>query len=199
MLEVAVALHLHRKDPSEPRHQLSRSLWRCAVPQSFHELLAKCNRTAFKLEFRDQYTTGDPGYVAWQAEALDRAVEEYAGRTAIARGAVQRGVQMKRARVVSEPVSDYVRFEHAVISRVNIAAGEVIRWVPRQRVSDLALPGNDVWIFDDSVLQFCFFACDGRFVGNDVSADPQAAKLCAAAFEAAWERGVDHDQYSVTP
>jgi hypothetical protein len=102
---------------------------------------------------------------------------------------------MKRARVVSEPVSEYIAFEHAVTSQVNIAAGERIRWVGRQRVSDLALPGNDVWIFDDRVLQFCLFADDGRFVGNELSIEPVVVRLCVSAFEGAWERGVDHDQY----
>lgn len=167
------------------------------MPESFDELLANCTRTALKLEFRDQYMTDDPGYIAWQAGDLDRAVQEYAGWTAIARDAVHRGIQMKRARIVSEPVSAYITFEHAVTSRVNAAAGELIRWVPRQGVSDVALPGNDVWIFDESVLQFCFFAGDGRFMGNEVSTDAELVKLCLSAFEAVWERGIDHDQYRV--
>lgn len=167
------------------------------MPESFDELLAGCNRTALKLELRDQYMTVDPGYVAWKAGDLDRAVELYAGWSATVRDAVQRGIQMKRARIVSEPLSEYITFEHAVTSRVNVDAGEQIRWVPRQRVSDLALPGNDVWIFDDSLLQFCLFGGDGHFVGNEVSTDPDVVKLCVSAFEASWERGVDHDEYSV--
>lgn len=165
------------------------------MPESFADLLAECNKTAFKLEFRDQYMTGDPGYVAWQAGDLDQAIREYADWTEQARSAIQRGVQMKRARIISEPVSDYIAFEHAVTTSVNIAAGEQIRWVPRQRVSDLALPGNDVWVFDDAVLEFYFFAGNGRFVSNDVVTDPEAVKLCASAFDAAWDRGIDHDQY----
>jgi hypothetical protein len=173
-------------------------LWRGAVPESFDELLAQCGRTALKLELRDQYMTADPGYVAWQAGDLDRAVQEYAGWTETVRAAVQRGVQVKRARVVSEPVSEYIAFEYAMTSRVNVAAGEQIRWVPRHRVSDLALPANDVWVFDDSVLQFCLFAGDGRFVANEVYADPEVVKLCVSAFAAAWERGIDHDQYNLT-
>jgi hypothetical protein len=168
------------------------------VPESFDELLARCTRTALKLEFRDQYMTGDPGYLAWQAGDLDQAIAEYAGWTATARAAVGRGVQMKRVRIVSEPVSEYIAFEYAVTAQVNAAAGELIRWVPRQRVSDLALPGNDVWIFDDRVLQFCLFAGDGRFTGNVVGTDSEVLKLCASAFEAAWERGIDHDQYNPT-
>ncbi|GAA3594926.1 DUF6879 family protein [Kribbella ginsengisoli] len=165
------------------------------MPESFDELLAKCTRTALKLELRDQYMIDDPAYQAWRAGDLDRAVEEYAGWTEVARSAIERGIQMKRVRIVSEPFSEYIAFEYAVTSRVNIAAGEQIRWVGRPRVSDLALPGNDVWIFDDSVLQFYLFAGDGRFMGSDVSTDPEVVKLCASAFEAAWERGADHDQY----
>lgn len=168
------------------------------MPESFDELLAKCTSTALKLEFRDQYMTGDPGYAAWQAGDLDKAVQEYAGWTELARDAIRRGVQMKRARIVSEPVSEYISFEYAVTARVNTAAGELIRWVPRQRISDLAMPGNDVWVFDGSVLQFCFFAGDGRFMGNEVSRDPEVVKLCLSAFEAAWDRGVDHDQFNIT-
>jgi hypothetical protein len=176
----------------------SSSLWRFAVPASFDELLAMCKETAFKLEFRDQYMTGDPGYIAWQTGDLDRAETEYAGWTALARDAVQRGVQMMRARIVSEPVSEYIVFEHAVTSQVNVAAGELIRWVPRQRTSGIALPGNDVWIFDDKILQFCLFAGDGRFVGNEISTDPDVVRMCSSAYQAAWERGIDHDQYRVT-
>jgi hypothetical protein len=165
------------------------------VPLSFDELLAECKQSAIKLEFRDLYMTSDPGYLAWQAGDLDRAVEEYADWTALARSAGARGVRMRRARVVSEPVSEYIAFEHAVTSRVNIAAGELIRWVPRQQTSDLAFPGNDVWVFDELVVQFCFFAGDGRFTGNDVATDPAVVKFCVSAFEAAWERGIDHDDF----
>ncbi|WP_433015862.1 DUF6879 family protein [Kribbella sp. CA-294648] len=165
---------------------------------SFDELLASCTRTALKLEFRDQYMTDDPAYVAWQAGDVDRAIREYASWTEIAGSTAARGVEIKRVRVVSEPVSDYIAFEHAVTSRVNIVAGEAIRWVPRSRVSAIAVPGNDVWIFDEATLQFCLFAGNGRFIGNEVSTDPDAVKLCLSAFEAAWERGIDHEHYSTT-
>lgn len=167
------------------------------MPESFDELLASCARTALKLEFRDQYMTTDPGFAAWRAGQLDQAVREYAGWTETARRATERGVQLKRARVVSEPVSDYIAFEHTVTTRVNIAAGEEIRWVPRRRVSTLALPGNDVWVFDDNTLQFCLFSGDGSFVANEVNRDPEVVKLCSSAFEAVWERGIDHDLYTL--
>jgi hypothetical protein len=31
---------------------------------------------------------------------------------------------------------------------MNAAAGEDVRWLPRRRASDLALPGTDFWVLD---------------------------------------------------
>jgi hypothetical protein len=39
---------------------------------------------------------------------------------------------------------------------------------------------------------------DGSFTGNDVTTDPAAVKFCVSAFEAAWERGIDHDEFQTT-
>ncbi|MGP3958162.1 DUF6879 family protein [Nonomuraea sp. 3N208] len=163
----------------------------------FSELLAKCERTAFKLETRDQYMTSDPGYLAWEAGDPDGAVLSYADWTATAKAAVDRGVSMRRVRVISEPVSTYISFEHAVTPGVNLAAGEEIRWLPRRLASDLLLPGNDVWIFDDRLVQFCYFAGDGAWVANDENESPIVVRQCATAFAAAWDRATDHKEYTV--
>ncbi|WP_157246265.1 DUF6879 family protein [Nonomuraea typhae] len=163
----------------------------------FSELLATCKHSAFKLEMRDQYMTGDPGYRAWEAGDLDEAVRQYADWTDTARMATERGVAMRRVRIVSEPVSTYITFEHAVTPGVNLTAGEAIRWLPRHRASDLALPGNDVWIFDDRLVQFCHFAGDGAWTANDETEDPATVKLCATAFASAWDRATDHAEYQL--
>ena len=69
-----------------------------------------------------------------------------------------RGVQFRRARVVSEPIAPFIRFEYEITATVNIAAGEQVRWLPRRRASDLCLPGNDFWVFDDRLVRFGYFA-----------------------------------------
>lgn len=61
------------------------------------------------------------------------------------RATAARGVKLRRARIVSEPVSEYIRFEHDGTPQ-NIAAGEDVRWLPRARASALSLPGNDCWV-----------------------------------------------------
>lgn len=54
----------------------------------------------------------------------------------------RRGVQMRRARIVSEPITPYIRYEYDGTFS-NIAAGEDVRWLPRPRTADLLLPGVD--------------------------------------------------------
>jgi hypothetical protein len=67
-----------------------------------------------------------------------------------------RGVAVRRLRVVSEPVTDYIRFEHATTGS-NIDAGEQVRWLPRRRTADLLLPGCDCWVFDGRRVLLSYF------------------------------------------
>lgn len=106
------------------------------------------------------------------------------------------GVAIRRARVVSEPASDYIAFEHSG-TFTNVAAGEEIRWLPRRNASDLALPGNDYWLFDSRLVQFNIFDGNGRWVHTYQTEDPEVAAFCTSAFEAVWERAVPHEKYIV--
>lgn len=164
---------------------------------TFEELLSACGRTALKLELRDVYMTDDPGYLAWLSGDIDAAVGSYANWTRTARSAVTRGVSMRRVRVISMPVTPCISFEHAITDQVNIAAGEVVRWLPRRLASTLFLPGNDVWVFDDRVVQFYYFAGDGSYLGDEVSDMPSVVRQCGAAFLSAWERGIDHYEFTL--
>src|SRR5213078_2293926 len=99
---------------------------------------------------------------------------------------VGRGVEVRRARIVSEPVSEYIRFEHYLTPFVNVRAGEQVRWLPRRRATDLALPGNDFWLLDGRIVLVNHFTGEGESADHDVLEDPALAKLCATAFEAVW-------------
>jgi hypothetical protein len=162
---------------------------------TFNELLAGCERSAVHLEMRDSYTPSDPALLDWLAGRRFDPADRWSGWLEKIRSTVARGVVVRRARIVSEPVSDYIRFEHDVTDGLNIAAGELVRWLPRREASDLALPGNDFWVFDGRVLVWNHFAGNGDWVGEESSDDPAAVKLCVSAFEAVWERGVDHAEY----
>lgn len=166
-------------------------------PLTFDEMVAGARHSAVHLEMRDTYVPDDPSFIAWQGgPAFDRTERESQWHHLIGQ-AVGRGVRVRRARIVSEPVADYIRFEHSVTDSMNIAAGEKVRWLPRRLASDLALPGNDFWVFDDHLVRFGFFSGDGHYLGEELTGEPAVIKLCLSAFDAVWERAVDHADYQL--
>src|SRR2546430_11800970 len=159
--------------------------------------MRSCERSAVHLELRDGYMRDDPMYIAWQAgdryDQADRASWWHPWLQLVA-DTVGRGVAVRRARVVSEPVSEYIRFEYDVTFR-NVAAGEQVRWLPRRHATDLALPGNDFWLLDDSIALVHHFSGEGDIVDFEMLREPAVVKLCSSAFEAVWARATPHEQY----
>jgi len=156
-------------------------------------LLDGARRRALHLELRDVYADS-AAFPAWKAgEPHDRGPADRQWHGLIA-PLVARGIDVRRLRVVSEPVTDYIRFEYEVTPAANLAAGERVRWLPRSRASDLRFPGNDFWLVDDSML-FNLFSGDGEWTGVELITDADVVKFCGSAFDAAWDRGVDHEVY----
>ncbi|WP_059007132.1 DUF6879 family protein [Streptomyces specialis] len=167
----------------------------------FVDLLANCRRSAVHLEMRDVYgiEEEDAAFAAWKAGHRPDPADPASWWTDFhtwVRDAAARGVRFRRARIVSEPVTDYIRYEHACTFQ-NIAAGEEVRWLPRREASDLALPGNDFWLFDDTTVMFNYFTGKGGSAGAELNQTSSVAKLCSAAFAAVWERAVPHQEYQV--
>jgi hypothetical protein len=173
---------------------------RSSVP-TFAELLGGAVESAVHLEMRDSYAVDyeEGPFADWRAgfrhDPDDRA-SWWRPWLDLVQETVGRGVVMRRARIVSEPVSDYIRYEHSG-TFTNVAAGEQVRWLPRRHASDLALPGNDFWLIDSRLIRWNHFTGDGASGGGELSTDPAAAKLCAEAFDAVWERGIPHDRYEI--
>lgn len=168
-----------------------------SVP-SFAELLGRCQRSAVHLELRDSYAPTER-FEAWRrGERInwqDRASWWHPYDQLIT-DAVARGVVIRRARVVSEPVSEYIRWEHYV-THANVAAGEDVRWLSRRRATNIALPGNDFWLFDDVLLRVHHFSGDGAVVEDEITEDAETVRLCSTAFETVWRRAVPHHLYDV--
>ncbi|MEV7020823.1 DUF6879 family protein [Kitasatospora sp. NPDC093558] len=168
-----------------------------AAEPTLEHLLSTCRRSAVHLELRDGYMLDDPLYVRWRAGHRDDRADRaswWSPWLQLVADAVERGVEVRRARVVSEPVSEYIRFEHEITFR-NIAAGEDVRWLPRRRATDLSLPGNDFWLIDDTVAVIHHFSGDGDFVDDETTDDRDVIELCSAAFAAVWERAFPHQDY----
>jgi uncharacterized protein DUF6879 len=168
-------------------------------PASYEELNDLCRgiRKSFvHLETRDSYGTevelphmarwrrGEPDDFAWLAWWLE-----------MLRGHRAAGRTCRRARIVSEPLSDYQRwtFSHA---GVLIDAGEDIRYVPRRSLGTVALPGSgDFYVFDDQLVLFLHYAGNGTNASFETTNDPRTVRTCRQAFETVWDLATPFRDY----
>jgi hypothetical protein len=161
-------------------------------------LIDSFQREALHLEMRDSYGTaaelshlakweaGEPDDIGWLRPWFDRVS-----------AATQAGKVFRRARIVSEPVSNYHKWV-LKDSHLFVKAGEDIRWVPRSRVSAVALPGNDFWLFDDQILVFLIFSGGGQVVDRQKIRDRSVVDLCRTAFEKVWELSIPDSEYQAS-
>ncbi|MFD4788484.1 DUF6879 family protein [Streptomyces sp. NPDC058459] len=141
----------------------------------------------------------DPEFIAWQNGKRHAPTDRsswWGGWHDAVQNAVARGVTVRRARIVSEPLSAYTRYEYD-LTFANLAAGEAVRWLPRRRTTDLAVPGTDFWVFDGTLALFHHFTGDGQLAddGREYTDDSARVRLATEAFEEVWQRAIPHEEY----
>jgi hypothetical protein len=157
--------------------------------------MVRRSRRAFHLELRDSYhvvqedepfarwLAGEPDDYAWRQDWLSFVREVTAG-----------GTRIERLRVITEPPSDYVRWEHALDPQ-NIAVGEEIRYLPRQVATDVSWPAEDCWLLDDDQLILSLFKPDGRSAGFAIEDAPDLVVQYRAVRDIGWPRGMPSAEY----
>ncbi|WP_229072843.1 DUF6879 family protein [Actinoplanes sp. DH11] len=150
---------------------------------AFHLEVADVYRTPDEAEPIRRYLAGEPDDFAWQQPWLNLIRENTAA-----------GRSVRRLRVVTVPHGDYTRWL-LNISHLNVDAGEMIRWLPRDEVGDLPVTTDDYWIFDDRRVVFTLAAPDGSFTAGATTEDPAIVAHCARVRDALWPVAVPHDEY----
>lgn len=162
--------------------------------QEFQDMLGASTR-AFHLELRDVYSVEDEAvpFEKW----LKGEPDDFAWRTewlSFIKDVTTKGVKVERARVVTEPHTDYVRWELALDPQ-NIAAGEDIRYLPRRHTEGIVLPDEDCWLFDDERLVLSLFKPGGGSGGFAREADPDLIARYRSACDQVWSLAVPYSQY----
>jgi hypothetical protein len=122
-----------------------------------------------------KWRRGEPDDLSW----LDWWLEMLRGHRAAGR-------TCRRARVISEPVSDYQRWTLSHVA-VLTDAGEDIRYLPRERLATVLLPGSgDFYVFDDELVLFLHYAGNGMNASFTTTDDPATVDMCRQAFETVW-------------
>ncbi len=163
--------------------------------EQLEALFTTFQREALHLEMRDAYGTAVelPHLQKWLNGEPDET-EWLEGWFDTVRAGTAAGKTFRRARIVSEPVSEYQQWV-LKDTHLYVEAGEDIRWVPRRLVSALPLPGNDFWLFDRELVVFLIFAGNGLVVDYQSTTDRAAIELCVTAFERVWELSIPTSDY----
>jgi hypothetical protein len=142
----------------------------------FTDLFRTFEHTAFRLETLQQYTVEyeqEPirRFLAGEPRPDDPSKDEWC---ALIRDASARGKRMGRVHIVTEPLTDYLRYEIGWSYGDNVTAGEDIRIAPVQAGTWVdGLPRDyDFWLFDSRYLWVMSYDEDGRFLFAEHIEDP---------------------------
>ena len=118
---------------------------------------------AFRLETLDFYDAANERepYAAFLAgQPVDPAWRRpWQG---LVRGVRESGRMMERVHIVSEPVTDYIRFSLLHGYPASVEAGEDVRILGRVAASEARLRRDDFWLFDDDLAALLNYDADGR-------------------------------------
>jgi hypothetical protein len=153
--------------------------------------------STFRLESRDQYVApneeepfrrflvGRPQDLSWRQPWKD-----------LVTAAISAGKRMERVHVVSEPWTDYVRFELTCVYPSNVAAGEDVRILPRAYASALDLVDEDFWLFDSRRAALMEYDSDGRWLSVNLVDDPEIVVRRCFWRDVALHYALPLDQYA---
>ena len=111
------------------------------------------------------------------------------------RAATAEGRRFARVRVVTLPLTDYSRFGLWCAQFTN-AAGEDIRYLPRDTAEAVRLPNHDYWLFDSRKLVRMHFDDNDAFLGGEVIEDPAVIVQHNYWRDAAWHHAVRRDEFA---
>lgn len=143
-----------------------------------------------KLELRDHYEIDHKLFDAWRSDDREFLERRSVANQADIEGLKDKGINYRRVRVISEPLSEYQRMAVEIAN-----PNEQLRWLPRPEAAAIVLPVNDCLIRDDVVV-FNLLGGDNQSVGMQLSTDPEVVKLCVETFEQAWSIGRPNGTYA---
>jgi hypothetical protein len=113
------------------------------------------------------------------------------------REATAGGRLFSRVRVVTFPLTDYIRFTMWVAGYTR-KAGDDIRYLTRDQAAAAELPAHDFWLFDSRKLVMMNFDENARFVGAEVIEDPSAIVEHSYWRDAARHHALTPDEFVAT-
>lgn len=166
------------------------------LSERFGDLFAE---STFRLELLDYYVADnevEPLRRFRAGKSPDPAWREPWKR--LVREALASGRRMERVHVVTEPLSEYLRFELTCAYPANVEAGEDVRVLPRRVTSGLDLPDRDYWLFDSRTAGLMSYDAAGNFLDIELTDDPDVVGRCIEGRDIAMRHAVPLLTYVTT-
>ncbi|MBB6173588.1 hypothetical protein HNR23_003648 [Nocardiopsis mwathae] len=165
---------------------------------AFTDLFRNYRYTAWRLETRTYYgkVNEDQPFQEWLA-GKDPGIDFLKPWLRMVRDETATGKRMQRVRIIDNPPSDYLKWE-LWATPYNNAAGEDIRYLPREHPIVAELPDHDFWVFDSKTVCRLHFDDDNMLLGATLSEDPQELLAALRARDAAWHHALTYLEYMAT-
>jgi len=125
----------------------------------------------FKIEVLQDYTGEDdsPSLRAWLAGDKDKSIAilkqtTHNGWSEHCKEKSERGVLMRRIRIVEKPYTPYTEWEIEFYKYINIPNGEQLFVVDKQDAKGLDLPSGDLMMFDNKRMVICAYSDTGQVI-----------------------------------
>lgn len=147
-----------RTDFEERFETFERSAWRLECQGVYHE--------PEEAEPLRRFLAGESDDLSWFADWPEWVA-----------GKVAAGRRIGRVRVLTEPITGYLRFELERLTPPALEAGEDIRVLPAASFDGLGVPSEDFWLFDDEAAGVLRFGDTGVNGVDEVSEPDRVAEF----------------------
>lgn len=152
-------------------------------------------RSAYRLETLDEYDSPRTRVRVAKFLAGEPDLPEVrAYWDQVVSGALQADKTIQRVHVVSEPLTDYLRFEFGFYEG-SVRAGEDIRILPSTATRGLELPDFDYWLFDDQRAAVMYYGDRGAWLRTEIVTEPEFVAACCRWRDAALSRAIPLNDY----
>lgn len=160
----------------------------------FGDLFATVERSSWRWECQGHYAVDEDEVDQWRAGTAVRGNADDMAWRAYIQGLRQRGIPFERVRMLTEPLTDYLRWMLAT-TQWNVDSGEDIRWLSQSAATELGLPSYDFYLLDDNRVAIFLFTEAKDLLGVDVDDDADVVDRHRAWQTAAWKHAVPHGDH----
>jgi hypothetical protein len=168
--------------------------WERVEPDQLASLLDNAKVASWRWESRGVYSAVDATLLRRWREGHGRDPDDDRSWVEYVQGLRRRGVRFERARLLTEPLTEYLRMQFD-FTYMNVDAGEDVRWVAPSVAAKVGMPTYDYYLIDDDVVAILDFDVRGRFTGARASTGREVVERHATWRDLIWPHAVPHERY----